>query len=254
MRTTLSSVPERHLGRGISDQSGSVALTSYMPGERLEQHEHATPHLCLMLSGKYAQTSLNDEHVLRAGDLAIYPAGHRHSNAVGDCGAACLNLHVPDQFGPNEFRIARPGVQLRLQASELATAVAIGDPLDPLGVDCLVAELLARDDPPERTSGFPLQKFLDLLEEHPASNLLQLSEYIGRHPTHLARAFRQATGLSIGAYRRRSRVRSLCVDLRTEDATLCELAVRHGYSDQAHMTREFKSLTGHSPGAWRTRR
>jgi AraC family transcriptional regulator len=75
----------------------------------------------------------------------------------------------------------------------------------------------------------------------------------GRHPTHLARAFREATGRSIGEYRRLRRLIALALSLRCTQEPLASLARLHGYADQAHMTREFRRVAGCSPAAWRRR-
>jgi AraC-like DNA-binding protein len=39
--------------------------------------------------------------------------------------------------------------------------------------------------------------------------------------------------------------------LRGSEAPLAEIADACGFSDQSHLTRVFRSLTGTSPGAWR---
>ena len=100
----------------------------------------------------------------------------------------------------------------------------------------------------------PVRKVVDALEAGGRWSLPQLAELAGCHPSHLARCFRKTTGLTIGAYRRQMRIRNLCIDLRSDPAPLSELAVKHGFSDQAHMTRQFKALVGTSPGVWRRAR
>jgi AraC family transcriptional regulator len=104
---------------------------------------------------------------------------------------------------------------------------------------------------PDRDS--PVHKVIEALESRRTSSLAELAHIARRHPVHLARCFREKTGLTIGAYRRRLRLRDLCIDLRADSASLSELAVRHGYSDQAHMTRELKAVSGTTPAAWRER-
>lgn len=244
----------RHLGRGIVASSGMATLSAYGPGERLPRHEHESAHLCLLLGGKYLQRWPGREAELRAGQAGLYPEGHGHENLLGDDGATCLNLAVPDHLKPDDFQIMLVPPALRLEADAIAGAIALGEQPDLLGLDCLAAELLGAAAKPEEPKGFPLGKLLDLVEGSPEASLTDLAEGVGRHPTHVARAFRQASGMSVGNYRRRQRVRNLCIDLRTDEAPLSELAARHGYSDQAHMTRELKLFTGLSPGQWRKAR
>ena len=243
-----------HFGRCLSDNSRDITLSAYDPEELLPTHEHATSHLCMVLSGGFLQTSAGKERVIQPGQVGIYPSGHCHKTEFGRKGAFCVNLHVPDYLAPDDFRIAPIGPRQRLAVADLATAVAVGQEADNLSIEGLVAELLACPDEIEPAASFPLHKLLALLEEKPSASLIELSKRVGRHPTHLARAFRNSTGFSVGTYRRRLRVRNLCVDLKSDGASLCELAGRHGYSDQAHMNREFKHFTGQSPGAWRKAR
>ena len=59
--------------------------------------------------------------------------------------------------------------------------------------------------------------------------------------------------MTIGSYRRRQRLIALCLNLRSDVEQLSELALEHGYADQAHMTREFKDFTGITPATYRRR-
>jgi AraC-like DNA-binding protein len=64
--------------------------------------------------------------------------------------------------------------------------------------------------------------------------------------------FRNATGFSPKSYTRVTRlVRALALLARSDSMGLAELAATVGYSDQAHMTREFQVLAGVTPGTYR---
>ena len=71
----------------------------------------------------------------------------------------------------------------------------------------------------------------------------------------LERRFRAAVGLSPGAAARVQRFRSALAALEAHPAgSLARLAVAAGYHDQPHLTREFRTLAGETPGRWRARR
>jgi AraC-like DNA-binding protein len=64
--------------------------------------------------------------------------------------------------------------------------------------------------------------------------------------------FKQATGLSPKRYARLMRFQTLLAMLRTQpNSTLADLACMTGYSDQAHMSREFREFAGITPMQYR---
>jgi AraC-like DNA-binding protein len=66
--------------------------------------------------------------------------------------------------------------------------------------------------------------------------------------------FEQAIGLSPKRYARLMRFQKLLAAFRTwPGRTLTELALLTGYSDQAHMTREFREFAGVTPMQYRRR-
>lgn len=79
-------------------------------------------------------------------------------------------------------------------------------------------------------------------------SLGQLGAAFGVHPVYLARAFRSHYGVTIGELRRRLRVERAISSLRSGRETLAEVALELGYSDQSHLTRDFKRETGWTPG------
>ena len=69
---------------------------------------------------------------------------------------------------------------------------------------------------------------------------------------HFSARFRDATGLTPKRYALVGRFRRLLRAARRQpDRRWASLAVEAGYSDQAHMTREFTAFTGLSPGEYR---
>ncbi|MEJ5863357.1 AraC family transcriptional regulator [Pseudomonas farsensis] len=92
----------------------------------------------------------------------------------------------------------------------------------------------------------------DLLESQLADppSLEALAAAVNLSPFHFARVFRQATGLPPHAWlkqRRLSRAREL---LRSGLSAL-EVALRLGFADQSHLSRQFKQAYGVTPGAFR---
>jgi AraC family transcriptional regulator len=81
--------------------------------------------------------------------------------------------------------------------------------------------------------------------------LSDLARRIGLHPIYVARAFRARFGCAVGEYARYLRVERARRLLHHTPLALSDIAARAGYSDQSHMTRDFKRAFDQSPGAYR---
>ena len=75
-----------------------------------------------------------------------------------------------------------------------------------------------------------------------------MADAAGASLRHLQRLFRQTTGLTLKEYARIRRFRA-ALGPRIEDTgtSWSETAAAHGYADHAHLTREFRALSGASP-------
>lgn len=216
-------------------------------------HAHENDYVCLVLAGRFCERTAHGEAEWRAGDAVVHRGDETHQDRFGPEGARCLNLHAPDGLAV-EPGGRRCDPEARSLAEALAAEIAVGG--DGLGVEALTAELMARLFETEvegLDDGDWIGRVIEAIDAAPdrAWRLDELANIAGRHPTHLARAFRRRTGLSLGAWRRRRRVTELCLRLRRDETPLAELAADLGYADQAHMTREFRALSATAPGAWR---
>ena len=78
-----------------------------------------------------------------------------------------------------------------------------------------------------------------------------LAREAGVHPVHLSRVFRRLTGMGIGEYVHRLRIREACERMLHREYSLADISCDLGFADQSHFTRTFHSITGTSPGAFR---
>lgn len=88
----------------------------------------------------------------------------------------------------------------------------------------------------------------DLREEIP---LTRVAEECGISTRHLARAFRQSTGVSPHRWLTNYRIEYAKALLRSGRLTLSQIGLASGFADQSHFTRVFTANVGISPGAWR---
>jgi len=85
-------------------------------------------------------------------------------------------------------------------------------------------------------------------------SLAEVAEFAEVHPVSLARAFRKTYHCTVGDYVRRLRIESACQKLSSSDASLVEIALSSGFSEQSHFSRTFKRLTGLTPSEYRSSR
>jgi AraC family transcriptional regulator len=91
------------------------------------------------------------------------------------------------------------------------------------------------------------------IEEHLDQQILvaNLSELIHLSEAHFSRAFRLACGEPPHAYIVRRRVELAAQLMLAGREPLSEIALRCGFHDQAHLSKQFRQLTGETPAAWR---
>jgi AraC family transcriptional regulator len=66
--------------------------------------------------------------------------------------------------------------------------------------------------------------------------------------------FRTNVGCTPGEYVRRLRVEFACHRISSSDMPLIEIALEAGFSDQSHLTKNFKRYTGMTPARFRRTR
>ena len=89
---------------------------------------------------------------------------------------------------------------------------------------------------------------------HRTIHIRDLSVVARRSPAHFSRKFKLAIGESPHAYLVRKRLERACHLMITSAASLSEIALSVGFSDQAHLCRLFRQAFGQSPANWRRER
>src|ERR1700757_2506925 len=89
---------------------------------------------------------------------------------------------------------------------------------------------------------------------HRTIHTRDLSAVARRSPAHFSRKFKLAIGEPPHAYVVRRRLERACHLMVTGAASLSEIALSAGFSDQAHLCRLFRQAFGQSPASWRRER
>lgn len=117
-----------------------------------------------------------------------------------------------------------------------------------------LAQRHADDKPVERafSNERSVVKLLrEYLEDHCTQNisLHKLTQISGLSPYHLIRVFRTGVGLPPHAFLEQIRVNRARQFLRN-GASITDVAFATGFTDQSHLTRHFKRMTGVTPGQY----
>ncbi|MBV9990923.1 MAG: AraC family transcriptional regulator [Alphaproteobacteria bacterium] len=235
----------------VESATALVSLSVHRGGATPD-HCHASDHLCVVLSGAVLERSSGCTVELKPGDVLMHRRDEMHTNEFGTQPATCLNMHL-GRDARLDTRVRRCTPELRSLADALARQVVLGN--DALSLEADTAEFIGRilGGDTFEGDGAWLSRLIEMLDDDPkrAWALDELAQLCGRHPTHVARAFRARTGLSLGAYRRRRRATELGLRLKFGGERLADLAAELGYADQAHMCREFHAFAGITPAAYR---
>lgn len=232
-----------------------LTLTSHRRDDEIPPHRHINDYVCIVLAGGFAEQERNTWRERNGGCFFTHHAGETHHDCFGPGGAMCVNLHYPageaapalDGLCPASARVAAQKLALELAASSREELVMAS----------LAAEIMGDLRPEgraDRDAGKWIVTVVEAISDEPTRrwSLRELAAIAGRHPVHVAQSFRANTGISLGAFQRLRRLTRLALALRHGNASLAALAADFGYCDQSHMTTEFRSAFGVSPGRFRS--
>jgi len=164
----------------------------------------------------------------------------------------------------NHFRgAARPSAMAGHLLGAIAQDLSTGSPAGQIVGEQIAAALLSwlgrssfdtpdRSSSGERFTNAHLHRLIEFVDHRLESQIqiLELAEITGMNIWQLCRALKTATGLTPSQFvqaRRLDRARQLLEDRRL---SLVDIALRCGYSDQSHFTRQFRAKFGAPPSAW----
>jgi transcriptional regulator GlxA family with amidase domain len=104
--------------------------------------------------------------------------------------------------------------------------------------------------------GWQIQRVSEYVDAHLGGRILvsDLSAIVQRSEGHFSRAFKETFGLSPHAYVLQRRLDQASHLMLVSDDSLSDIALACGMTDQAHLCKIFRQLTGQTPAAWRRER
>jgi AraC family transcriptional regulator len=104
-----------------------------------------------------------------------------------------------------------------------------------------------------RLLAWQTRKVRDYIDSHITGPVLvaDLCALVQRSAAHFSRSFKRTFGESPHAFVVRRRVELASQYMLTTDASLSDIALRCGFTDQAHLCKHFRQAAGETPAAWR---
>jgi AraC family transcriptional regulator len=105
----------------------------------------------------------------------------------------------------------------------------------------------------ERLLAWQARKVRDYIDSHFTGPILvaDLCALVQRSEAHFSRSFKCTFGESPHSFVVRRRLELAAQYMLTTDAALSDIALRCGFTDQAHFCKHFRQATGKTPAAWR---
>ncbi len=257
-------------GRTIrSHSTAGFRLTEqlFAPDCRNSNHAHANAYVEVTLEGGYALYRGSEVHTCQPWTIVYHPAGEVHSNAVPATGARILIVEItPEKLpwireccrgaedsltfeGGGSGRFAARLYREFMQSDEVSSLVLEACALE------LLAEILRPEAPPShKVAPEWLERADDLIRARFAEKLTlaDIAKEVGIHPVNLAQGYRRYYQRTVGHQIRELRIEFASKQMVQTDASLVDIALASGFSDQSHFTVAFRNLMGMTPSAYRS--
>jgi AraC family transcriptional regulator len=242
-----------------------VGRTLYRAGGWNTTHRHENARLVLVLRGNFRETYETDERLCRPFTGIFRPPGEKHSEVYGE-GVVCISVVLAaswlERLADFSVRLEESNSvrsrNLQHLISKIALETEIDDEVSALAIDSLLTETcieIYRNVAGRKPDKNPvwLKRAAEFIGEHYADELSleKIASAAGVHPVHLARVFKSAHRCTVAEYIRSLRVEAARKLLADGDLPLADIALRTGFADQSHFTKNFKRITGRTPAQFR---
>ena len=253
--------------RAGSGADGIERIEACFAGHGFDPHRHDTYAIGYTITGVQAFRYRGAAHASLPGQLFVLHPDETHDGRAGTPdGFRYRILYLAPRLvaaaldGPLPFLREAVSDDARLARAIKPALADLATPLEELRRDQVVleiAEALAANAAPARSNRIAtpdrraVRLARDYLDAHQAAPVASatLEAVAGTTRYALARHFRACLGTSPYRYlvmRRLDRARALI----RGGVPLADTALRCGFADQSHMTRQFKRAYGLSPGRW----
>jgi AraC-like DNA-binding protein len=257
--------PGSFAGQTTSREIAGALLSEvrHVRAVRVAPHMHEVPYFSLLLEGSYSEGAADFAVLYEPYTVVFHDALTEHWDTIAADGCRMFFVELLAQWIEVVSAVPRPAhlfemhggapawLILRLHREFLAGAAA-----SPLTVESILFELCEYlSDATLETIAEPewVTRTEELLRSQLSAriDLRTIARQMSVDPAHLCRAFRRFRRRTIGDYVTGLRVQFVCRKLAETDEPLSDIAAQSGFTDQSHMTRVFKRITGVTPGSYR---
>ena len=241
---------------------------------RAARHYHTVPAIGIVARGAMTSYYEGSTHTLRPGTVFLINPGVVHAPGPAQTDGWVLRVFyfeehfyraLSESVGHSQLRFSEVFVRDRALTDRLLAlhrAMETGN--DSLEIDSAWVSIFGRlanryacdrsQAPTVESERSKINRVREYLEAHYLRNhtLEQLAAIAQFSPFHLLRSFQKAIGLSPHAYLNQLRIEAAMKLLR-EGKTISETAFSTGFTDQSHLTRNFKLMMGVTPGQFHAR-
>jgi len=229
------------------------------------KHTHKDAHFCFIVQGDYISRVKDREGVRAASTMLFHPADTTHRARFPQRGGRFLTIsimperldRVRDHVDLIDHSIAFADAEISWLGTRLYRELQAPDELSPVVMEGMALELLAhtarREINPGKHSPSWLRQAHELMRDRcgEAITVGEIAATVGVHPFHLARTFRRFYRCAPGEFLRHCRIEQATARLQSSDASLAQIALDSGFSDQSQFSKSFKRATGLTPGEYR---
>ncbi|MEO6979314.1 MAG: helix-turn-helix transcriptional regulator [Mucilaginibacter sp.] len=253
-----------YVGSKIKECTFNNIITSetiFAAGECSDWHYHSNPHFSHILSGGSTELrGLKAERQFEGRGLYYYP-GVSHQNVSYQAGTHIFNVELEDAFF-NTYQLQRPAEALMyddnipLNAGGLIKVLKehqLNDRDSGIAVDQLCITLIETALKTEDNNPGWVSKITTVLNDcwNIPQTLTELAGSVEIHPVTLSKYFKKYFNCTLGEYRRRIKIERALQLIRKSKYSLTEIAYQCDFTDQAHFTKTFQSITGLLPGQYK---
>ena len=207
-------------------------------GVSLSRHRHREGYVTIVLSGEYDEAGDYGRKRAVAGDVMFHAPFDAHANTMRARTTELLSIPLPLWFRPKQ-------PHARLNDPDAVVIAAEGDPVEALQ---MISEMI---QPQNQTTGDWPDNLARAIIAGDVTSLRAWAHDNELNPASLSRGFCRIYGTAPCRYRLELRSKHAWKRIVDTDQPLSTIAHHMGFSDQAHMSRCIRDLTGHSPGQWR---